>query len=139
MNRISYIELAGKKYPLSFSLAASKAISAKYGDITKIEEILSFEKMGEEEIDKLLDILTILAAQGAAYKNMFEKDLPPHDGADIRDGKYHRPTREEIEVALGFGGLTDALNSITECLTLSNETEIEAEATGKNAEAPKGI
>lgn len=139
MNRISYIELARKKYPLSFSLAASKAISAKYGDITKIGEILSFEKMGEEEIDKLLDILTILAAQGAAYKNMFEKDLPPHEDADIRDGKYHSPTREEIEVALGFGGLTDALNSVTECLKLSNETEIEAEAKGKNERAPKDI
>lgn len=137
MNRITYMELAGKQYPLSFSLAASKAIAAKYGDITKIGEVLSFEKFGEKEVDTIIDIITILISQGAAYKNMFEADLPCHEKSDIRDGRYYAPSREEIESAIGFGDLTEVLSKITECLTDSTKTEIEAEMKTKNTEAPK--
>lgn len=137
MNRITYMEIAGKSYPLSFSLAASKAVSAKYGDISKLGEIMSFQRLGEKEIETLTDIIAITMKQGAAYKNIFEKDLPPHENADIREGRHYALSREEIEIALGFGDIGEIANKIRECISGSSETELEVETASKNEKAPK--
>lgn len=44
MNRITYVEIAGKKYPLSFSLSALKEISNRFGGIEEMYAFLTDEK-----------------------------------------------------------------------------------------------
>lgn len=38
MSRISYIEIGGKKYPLSFSLMAQKSIASKHGTLENLQK-----------------------------------------------------------------------------------------------------
>ena len=35
MGKINYIEIAGKEYPMSFSMMAAKKIAEKYGSLEK--------------------------------------------------------------------------------------------------------
>lgn len=133
MKRMTFIELAGKKYPLIFSLGASKALSAKFGDISRIGEMLGSGKMGVEEIDSITYIVTVLIKQGVAYKNMFEADLPVEEGVRYENGKYIALSQEEVEVAVALYDIDEIVNKITECVAGSSTTEIEAETESKNA------
>lgn len=137
MSRITYIELAGKKYPLIFSLAASKAISAKFGGIDKIGELLSSGNLGAKEIETISFIITVLIKQGCAYKNMFEADLPPEPGARHDGEKYISLSQEEVETCISLNEAGKIVEKITECIRGSSQTEIEAETETKNMEAPK--
>lgn len=133
---VSYLKLAGKNYPLSFSLGASKRIAQKYGSINKIEEKLTFEELTEETIDVITDLVELLINQGCAYKNVFEKNLPAEKDAPIVDGKYIPLSREEIEIVIGFDDFDNIIEAIMRCVNSSAKTEIEVE-TGKNSEAPE--
>lgn len=135
MSRITYIELAGKKYPLIFSLAASKAISAKFGGIDKIGELLSSGNLGVKEIEAISFVITVLIKQGCAYKNMFEADLPPEQGARHDGEKYISLSQEEAETCISLNEAGIIVEKITECIRGSSQTEIETET--KNTEAPK--
>lgn len=135
MSRCTFIELAGKKYPLIFSLAASKAISAKYGGIAKIGEMLNTGNLGVKEIETISFVITVLISQGCAYKNMFEADLPPEPGARHDGEKYISLSQEEVEICIGISEAGMIIEKITECINKSSETEIEAET--KNTKAPK--
>lgn len=135
MSRITYIELAGKKYPLIFSLAASKAISAKFGGIDKIGELLSSGNIGDREIEAISFLVTVLIKQGCAYKNMFEADLPPEPGARHDGEKYISLSQEEVETCISLNEAGIIVEKITECIRGSSQTEIETET--KNMEAPK--
>lgn len=130
MNRITFMEIAGKKYPLSFSLGASRAIAKKLGGIDKLDGIFS-GNIDEKTIDSLSYILAALMQQGAAYLNRFEADLPPEPGADYANGKYNFLTQEEIEMAVN---ITDPqlIAAITGCISGSSQTEIDAEVESKN-------
>lgn len=134
MNRITYMELAGKKYPLVFSLGAAKKIAEKYGDLEKLDEALSLETVDAETLDMLGYALAVLMQQGCAYKNKFEKDLPPEPDAHMEDGKYITLTQEEIETCVGFGS-EQMTAPILEALGRSMDTELETES--KNEGAPK--
>ena len=135
MSRITYIELAGKKYPLIFSLAASKAISAKFGGIDKIGELLSSGNIGDREIEAISFLVTVLIKQGCAYKNMFEADLPPEPGARHDGEKYISLSQEEVETCIALNEAGIIVEKITECINGSSQTEIETEI--KNMKAPK--
>lgn len=135
MSRITYIELAGKKYPLIFSLAASKAISAKFGGIDKIGELLSGGNIGAREIEAISFLVTVLIKQGCAYKNMFEADLPPEPGARHDGEKYISLSQEEVETCITLSEAGIIVEKITECINGSSQTEIETET--KNMKAPK--
>lgn len=134
MKRITYIELAGEKYPLSFSLAAAKSIAAKYGDLTALDEALSFEKITEETIDIIGYTLAVLMRQGCAYMNRFAKDIPPEPDVHVEDDAYTFLSQDEIEMCIGIQD-AKAINAITEAIKASSETEIEA--TSKKGEASK--
>lgn len=135
MSRITYIELAGKKYPLIFSLAASKAVSAKFGGIDKIGELLNSGNIGTREIEAISFLVTVLIKQGCAYKNMFEADLPPEPGARHDGEKYISLSQEEVETCITLNEAGIIIEKITECVNGSSQTEIETET--KNMKAPK--
>ena len=53
MERITYIKIAGKQYPLNFSTRAAKKVAEKYGDITELGAMFQQDKV----VDILVQIL----------------------------------------------------------------------------------
>ena len=97
---ISYLEIAGKRYPMSFSLGAQKAIVARYGGMECLGDLRS-RGLDEQDMDMLIWMTELLIAQGCAYKNYFEKDIPaPKDAPVDADGKWIPLPAEAIEVGI---------------------------------------
>ena len=128
MERCIFVEIAGKQYPMSFSLGATKKIIGKFGStqnmmkkLKKVQKPDNPENPGVAKLDNPADtgeakpdnpenqeeknmalserdslealetisfILEVLIAQGCAYKNYCEKDLPAPVNAPIEDGKW---------------------------------------------------
>lgn len=138
MNRISYLEIAEKKYPLSFSLAASKKIAQKYGSVEKMADLLTkSDGMTEKAVDEITFIIELLIAQGCAYMNLFESDVPPYEKAPIKDGKYIPPTKEEIEIGVSFTDLKTMLAAIFGAMSSGSKTTISTKQS-KNGQIPEG-
>ena len=103
MKRLTYIEIVGKIYPMSFSLMATKKIAQKYGSVKDFLKNINTEGSEEKTISVISEVLELLISQGCAYKNYFEKDVPAPDNAPIIEtDKYFR---ERI-----FAGSTDAVS-----------------------------
>ena len=135
MNRVTFVEIVGRKYPLSFSLAAAKEIINRFGSLEKMESTMaSMESVSEDAIDTVTTILEILIKQGCAYLNKFGKDLPKEKGAKY-DEEYKSLTKEEIEVGIDVFEVDKAIEAIWLCMNQSGKKEIETES--KNAKAPK--
>ena len=133
MNRIVYTKIAGKNYPMSFSLGAAKKIAEKFGSTQKAME--KMKKAGGNEIDILIDMLALLISQGCAYKNYFETDIPAPDDAPVIDGKWTPLPREAIEIAIDVTDVEEIVDKISECINTGSRKEVEAKQTGKNAGA----
>ncbi len=139
MGKIATICIVGKEYPMSFSLMAAKKITEKFGSMEK-----AFQKMaqgsGENPDDTMMDtivyMIEILISQGCAYKNMFEKDVPPPKNAPIIDGKWTPLPREALEIALGISDMEEINAKIQECINGGKEKEVET--VEKNLQATQG-
>ena len=137
MSRITYVKIAGKNYPMSFSLGASKKIIEKYGSEQKMKAALN--KSNEaEKIDIVTDMLATLIAQGCAYKNYFEKDLPIPEDAPVIDGKWTSITSDVLEIALSIMDIEELSKKIEECMKSGSKKEVEARAEEKNVRATQG-
>lgn len=139
MAKLTYIEIVGKKYPMSFSVMASKKIAKKYGSVEKVLNGLDVESgVTEEVLDSMLFVVELLIAQGCAYKNYFEKDVTPPEDAPIIDGKWTPLPREALEIALTVADIEELAEKLQECMEggkQRNIKEVEVEEQGKNAEA----
>ena len=62
MSRITFVTIAGKNYPMSFSLGASKKIIEKYGGAEKMKTALEKAK-DAQKIDMITELLELLIAQ----------------------------------------------------------------------------
>lgn len=134
MSRIVYAKIAGKSYPMSFSLGASKKIIGKYGSAEKMKSTLEKSK-DMDKIDLVTEMIELLTAQGCAYMNYFEKDMPKPDDAPIVDGKWTALPRDVIEIAVGISDVDELVKKITECIDGGSKKEVETRAEGKNAES----
>lgn len=115
--KVSYIELAGAKHPLCFSLSATEEICEAFGNTDKMADAITkgndFEKI--KAVDK---VLMILLAAGRRYCEAVGIELPPAlkcrpaDIIDITDGSA-------VEVIFG---------------TLKNDTDRSVKAQSKNVE-----
>lgn len=138
MAKIEYIEIAGKEYPMSFSLGASKKIAKKFGSVEKMGDLLArSEEVTEQTIDSLVFVLELLICQGCAYKNFFEADMPKSPKAPIDDaGKYVPLATEQLEVACGVMDMKAIIGAIAKAVGKSSETETQIKPKDeKNAEA----
>lgn len=138
MNRITFIEIGGKSFPLSFSLGMLKDISRKFGSFNKIEDAMSKidEEMTEESIEVISFLVYILIKQGALYCNTFGNGQPlPENIAKDENGKILALTQEQVEVGLSIENIEDAMKCISEAMTGSSQTEIEVQSDSKNEEA----
>ena len=134
MNRITYVKIAGKSYPMSFSLGASKKIIEKYGSAQKMQTAMK-KSDDVEKLSIITDMLALLIAQGCAYKNYFEKDIPAPDDAPIIDGKWTTLPAEVIEIALGVMDIAEVTQKIEECMSVGSKKEVEGRPEGKNVSA----
>lgn len=132
MRRITYVTIAGKNYPMSFSLGASKKIIEKYGGAEKMKTALEKSK-DTQKIEIVVELLEILIAQGCAYKNYFEKDIPAPDNSPVIEGKWTPLPREALEIAIGVRDVQELSNKILECVGNGSKKEIELKTEGKNA------
>lgn len=141
MKKSVYIRLAGKDYPLNFSLGACKVITKELGSLDKLDKVLG-EKFDADTIDKITTILLALINQGCAYKNIFEIDTGIYDKAEAenpaldKDGRFKKVEREELEVAVGLEDISEIMTKITECIQASSTTEVEA-VKEKNEKPPE--
>lgn len=132
MSKTSYIEIAGKQYPLRFGIGAAKAMSEKFGSMEKMLESLT-GRPENEIMDILIWMIEALIRQGCAYKNIFESDLPIPENAPVKDGKYIPLTAEEIEVGLEISDIGVLKNEIFSAFKLGNIPTIETKSKGKDA------
>lgn len=134
MNRLSYIEIAGRQYPLSFSLGATKAISKRFGSTEKMVKVLKgIKDVDEKTIDDLVFIIEVLIRNGCEYMNIFCKNEPIPEKAAVEDGKYIPLTAHEIEIGILLTDSGRLIGAISGCMNISQKTEIEAETDTKNA------
>ena len=189
MERCIFVEIAGKQYPMSFSLGATKKIIGKFGStqnmmkkLKKVQKPDNPENPGEakpdnpenpgeakpdnpensgeakpdnpenqeeknmelserdslEALETISFILEVLIAQGCAYKNYFEKDLPAPVNAPIEDGKWIPLPKEALDIAIQIADTKKIVEKISECVNQGSKKKIEAKAAGKNPKAAQG-
>lgn len=151
MERCVFVEIAGKQYPMSFSLGATKKIIGKFGSTQNMmKNLKKAQEKGNEENMELSDrdslealetisfILEILIAQGCAYKNYFEKDLPAPVNAPIEDGKWIPLPKEALDIAIQIADTKKIVEKISECVNQGSKKKVEAKAAGKNPKAAQG-
>lgn len=151
MERCVFVEIAGKQYPMSFSLGATKKIIGKFGSTQNMmKNLKKAQEKGNEENMELSDrdslealetisfILEILIAQGCAYKNYFEKDLPAPVNAPIEEGKWIPLPKEALDIAIQIADTKKIVEKISECVNQGSKKKIEAKAAGKNPKAAQG-
>nr|DAV23294.1 MAG TPA: tail assembly chaperone protein [Caudoviricetes sp.] len=132
MDRCTYVNIAGKNYPMSFSLGAAKRIISKFGSVEKLMK--SLEKKGDDfqKIDIAVDLLETLISQGCAYKNYFEKDLPFPLDAPIEDGKWIPIPKEAIEIMIEIYDLEEIMKKLMECIKNGSKKKVELQPDKKN-------
>lgn len=131
MDRTTYIDIGGKKYPMRFSLGASIQIGKKYGSLVDMQKSMQ-ESTLDKQIETIMWILELLIKQGCAYKNLFETNVPVPEDAPVEDGKYIPPSREAMEIGID---LLEAKDKIYACMGVGSKREVEAESKEKNVKA----
>ena len=126
MDRTVYIDIAGKEYPMRFSLGASMAIANKFGSLKKMQEELTNSENEAKALETMSYILSALIKQGCAYKNLFEQDIPARPNANIKDGKYIALEQEAVEAGLEMWEMEEATKKIFEVIAKGNEREVNA-------------
>lgn len=119
MSRITEIEIAGTKYPLNFSVKASKEISARYGDLENIDKAFV-------DLDETIWLLSTLIEQGVIYKKMVENEEVK--GISI----------DELEVVVGFYEIATVQAAVMGAITAGTAREVETEPDPKNAKTKQG-
>ena len=138
MSRLTYVKIAGKNYPMSFSLGASKKLIEKFGGVERIQAELSKPGKDLEKLDLVIYVLSLLISQGCAYKNYFEKDMPVPEDSPVIDGKWTPIPQEVLEIAVQMQDMSELTEKINACISKSNKKEVEAKPEGKNAKATQG-
>lgn len=136
MDRLTYINVAGKNYPMSFSLQAMKILAKKSGSVGNAISKITDKELDADTIDMITEVLEMLITQGCAYKNYFEKDLPTEEDAPVIDGKWTPLPKEALEIGLQLRDMDAVAKAIEECVDIGQEKEVTAiEDDSKNMEA----
>ena len=121
MNRIGEIEIAGSTYPLNFSTKAAKEIAQRYDGLENIEGAFS-GKAVDAMMDEIVWLLSLLIAQGVAYKRIVE-------GEEVKG-----ITADELEVVLGVADMAGLKDKIMDAMMGGMKREVEVAPDPKNAE-----
>lgn len=129
MDRTTYIEIAGKQYPMRFSVGASIAITKKFGSLQKMADNLKSEDGVDEAktFETIIWMTETLIRQGCAYKNLFESDLPIPEGAPVENGKYMPITAEKLEIGIDVADLGEITKKIFAAIGSGERKEIQTQ------------
>lgn len=111
MNRLREIEIAGKTYPLNFSIRAAREIGERCGGIENIGAYMGGKKLDEQSVEALW-MLCRLMENGAAYKRLTV-------GEEII-----LPDFETLEILIDT---ETVIEKVLECITTGSESEIKVE------------
>lgn len=120
-------QVAGKEYPMCMNVRATKAITARYGELRGLGDALRSYAV-EKQFDEVLWLLELLLREGCALENYLHPDgeaLTP-------------PPAEVLEIVFTPGDLVELKTVIFRCLALGMGREVPTEPTeddGKNREA----
>ena len=128
MNRISYIDIAGKKCPMNFSLGAVTEVSQRYGGLEEMQAAFSGidKKPMHEALADLLWILSVLLKYGAKYAEL----------TGTGDGQAY--SAEDLAVLFGVEDAGTLSQALTAAMNLGATTTLEVEDEPKNGEATLG-
>ena len=136
MERLTYVNIAGKNYPMSFSLQAMTLLAKKAGTVEKAVDKIQSKEMTEEAITMIGDVLELLISQGCAYKNLFEKDVPTKEDDPVIEGKWVAIPKEVLEIGIQLRDMDAIADAIVECIDTGQTKEVEEiEDDSKNMEA----
>jgi len=125
MNRITEIEIAGKKYPLNFSTKAVKEITARYGDIANVGNVFA-QKSTDKMMDEVVWLLALLIDQGVKYKKIVESENVSGISA------------EDLEIVLGVADFGNLQSQIMGSMLSGMSRTVETEEDSKNAKTTQG-
>lgn len=136
MRPMTYIEIAGKRYPMRFSLAAMRAVTEKFGSMEAMGKAMGGDDTGQT-LETMAWIIGMMVRQGCEYKNLFEAATDFPKDAPVENGKYMPISDEMLSVALDIKDLPELSAKITEAMSIGQDREIRAEQKGgkKNEEA----
>lgn len=125
MKRITEIELAGKQYPLNFSVKAAKAVDEKFGSLDQLSGVFGWGDI-TTSMYNVCWMLELLMEQGAAYKKLV-------DGETVE-----LLPKEELETIIGPADIPMVQVAILESIGLSMKPSLEVEPDEKNVETTQG-
>lgn len=112
---------------MCMTVRATKAITARYGELGKLGDTLR-ELPVEKQLDEVLWLLELLLREGCALDNYLYPERPP----------LTPPDAAALEVILTPGDLVGARTDIFRCLAVGMGREVPTEPgedDGKNREA----
>lgn len=119
---INTIELFGKKYPARYSLRAAINVGDKYGSVRSA--LLSGEDNQGEDLRRRSFVLMELLKAGKVWSESEEGEHSPE-----------LPTEEDLLDRTTFQDWQNILLLMLKIINEDDQTDFEAEATGKNVEA----
>ena len=126
MQRIEYIRIGNKIYPMCFSLGARKMIEEIYGSINKF-----VEKCEDPNtvVDAYLDGLEIMTKFGAARINELGEETITQGGAIDANGAWHGISKEKLEILLCPGDTMQVGAKILSAINKAAQKEIKVAPT----------
>ena len=123
-NRITWVKIAGKDYPLNFSVKAAREVSARYGDVGAIQAELD-KRNQADLLAELSWLMALLIVQGVAYIRITEEREVPGITAD------------DLEVVLGATdqSTTDLIQTVFAAISGGSARTVVTEDNTKNAGA----
>ncbi len=128
MNRISYIDIAGKKCPMNFSLGAVTEVSQRYGDLEEMQAAFAEidKKPMHEALADLLWLLSVLLKYGAKYAEL----------TGTGDGRAY--SAEDLAVLFGVEDAGTLSRALTAAMSTGAATTLEVEDEPKNGGSTPG-
>lgn len=121
MNRIGEIEIAGKLYPLNFSMCVAQAMAERYGCVEDVWNYIG-KKSYQEMMKEFIWILSLLIEQGCKYRQLM-------DGESIEPLSF-----EKLEICMSVSEILRCRDVIMQTMVDAMSTEVEVEQIKKKAE-----
>jgi hypothetical protein len=120
IKRFVNIELAGKSFPLNFSIKAMRELTEKYGDLDAALDKIDEDDVSPETFDMLTEFLYQMIDQGVKKKHYLGEKCE------------ETPTREEIECIIDFGDFDEVMEKMTEAMSLGSTPQAKAKTAQKS-------
>lgn len=109
------ITIAGKEYPIVFSLSVARALTKKYGDLDVISKVGDESTPIDDKIDLSIFMLQKLIASGVTYQRMNGEPAP-----DV-------PAEEELACMITIQEMPEITRKFYEAFKMQRTIEVESE------------